>query len=303
MNENLNTKSLFVSIVGNPNAGKSSLMNMILGSKISIVSSKPQTTRNKITGIFTQDDIQLVFIDTPGLHRPRTLLGDYMISEINNSFAGSEACLHVVEAIKGITDNDNEFIKKFKKFNKKVILVINKIDLVKDKSDLMQKIEEFSKLFNYNAIVPVSAKTGDGKDVLIKEILKLAVPSVFFFPEDDITDQTERMMASEIIREKLLCFLDKELPHGIAICIERFKERENNIIDIEAIIYCERTGHKGIIIGEKGKMLKEVGSSARKELEKIFDTKINLQLWVKVKENWRNKGSILNTLGYIEEKN
>jgi GTPase len=300
VNESLNTKSLFVSIVGNPNAGKSSIMNMILGSKISIVSSKPQTTRNKITGIFTQGNIQLVFIDTPGIHRPRTLLGDYMVSEINNSFSGSEICLHVVDSLKRITESDIELIKKFKKSDKKVILVLNKIDLIKDKSVLMQEIQEFSKLFDYEAVVPVSAKTGDGKDILINEISKLAKPSVFFFPEDDITDQTERTMVSEIIREKLLRFLDKELPHGVAVCIEKFKERENNITDIEATIYCERSSHKGIIIGEKGRMLKEVGSAARLEAEEIFNRKINLKLWVKVKENWRNKNSVLNTLGYIK---
>lgn len=301
MDKSLDTRSLFVSIVGNPNAGKSSVMNMILGSKISIVSSKPQTTRNKITGIFTQDNIQLVFIDTPGLHQPRTRLGDYMISEINNSFTGSETCLHVVDSVKGITENDNKFIKKFEKFGKKVILVLNKIDLIKDKSILMQKIKEFSQLFDYEAIIPVSAKTGDGKDILIKEISKLAKPSVFFFSEDDITDQTARMMGSEIVREKLLFFLDKELPHGVAVYVERFKERESEIIDIEAVIYCERTSHKGIIIGEKGKMLKDVGTAARKELEEIFNKKINLKLWVKVKENWRNKDSILHNLGYIQE--
>lgn len=299
MNKNQNTKSLFVSIVGKPNAGKSSVMNMILGSKISIVSSKPQTTRNKITGIFTQGDTQLVFIDTPGIHRPRTLLGDYMISEINNSFSGSEVCVHVVDALKNVTESDAELAEKFKKSNKKVILVLNKIDLIRDKSALMQKIQKFNELFDYEAVIPVSAKTGDGRDILIKELSKLAQPSVFFFPEDDITDQTERTMAAEIIREKLLYFLDKELPHGIAVCIETFKEREN-ITDIDAVIYCERDSHKGIIIGEKGNMLKKVGSAARLEAEEIFGKKINLKLWVKVKENWRNKGSVLNTLGYIK---
>ncbi len=298
MENKLNTKSLFVSIVGKPNVGKSSLMNMLINSKVSIVSSKPQTTRNKITGIFTAGDTQLVFIDTPGLHRPQTKLGDYMISEINSSFSGAEICIHVVESGKKINEGDIKFIEKFKKLNIPIILVINKIDLLSDKTLLIKKIKEYSELFDYAEIVPVSAKSGDGRQELLNELLKFSKPSVFFFSEDDVTDQTERMLVSEIIREKLLRFLDKELPHGTAVVVEKFYTRQNNITDICATVFCEKENHKGIIIGKNGQMLKKIGSASRLELEEILDRKINLQIWVKVKENWRNKDFLLNSLGY-----
>lgn len=296
--DKLDTKSLFVSIVGKPNVGKSSILNMLVGSKISIISPKPQTTRNRITGILTENNIQLVFIDTPGLHNPFSKLGDYMVSEVNNSFSGVEVCLHVVEACKRPTETDLNLIEKFKKFNLKAILAINKIDLIKDKSKLIEQIQEFSNLFSYEAVVPVSTITYEGKSDILEEMKKLAEPSVFFFPEDDITDQTERMLAAEIVREKLLRFLDKELPHGTAVQIEKFSQRDENTVDISALIYCERESHKSIIIGSHGKMIKQVGIDARKSLESILDTKVNLKLFVKVKDNWRNKASVLHDLGY-----
>ena len=301
MEDNLKTKSLFVSILGKANVGKSSIMNMIVNSKVSIVSPKPQTTRNKVIGIFTDNDVQLVFIDTPGIHRPRTKLGDFMISEVNSAFFGAQACIHVVEAGKSCDDFDLELIKKFKKANLPVVLAINKIDILKDKSLLMPEINKWKEIYDYKAIVPVSAKTCDGKKDLISEIINLAEPSVFYYGEDDITDKTQRAIAAEIIREKLLCNLDKELPHGTAVLIEKFKEREN-IIDIHATIYCEKSSHKSMIIGKNGSMIKKIGMQSRKDLEDMLDFKVNLQLWVKVKENWRNKEAVLHTLGYEELK-
>ncbi len=301
--ESKNKKSLFMSIVGRPNVGKSSILNMLLGSKISIVSPKPQTTRNKITGILTLDDTQLVFLDTPGIHKPHTRLGGYMINQINDSFCGAESIMHVIDAEKGLRDEDLKFIKRFKDMNLPVVLVINKIDLLKDKSMIMNLIQDAVELFSYTAVVPISAINSDGRRELISEIVKLAKPSVFFFAEDDITDQSERTIVSEIIREKMLYLLDKEIPHGVAISIEKFHESKNEILNIDAVINCERNNHKAIIIGHKGNMIKKIGTESRKELERIFDVKINLQLWVKVKENWRNRASNLKDFGYILEKN
>ena len=234
MNEN--KKCVFVSILGKPNVGKSSLLNMLVNSKISIVSPKSQTTRNRVIGILTENNIQLIFIDTPGIHKSVTKLGDYMNSEVNNSFSGSEVCLHVIEAGKKISELDLELIQKFIKLRLNVILVINKIDLTKDKSELIKQIQEFNENFEYNSIVPVSAKTQDGRNELLSEIKKFAVPSVFYYSEDEITDQTERKLASEIIREKILYFLDKELPHGTGIYIENYKEIKNNTRNIHAVI-------------------------------------------------------------------
>ena len=301
MVDNLKTKSLFVSILGKANVGKSSIMNMMINSKVSIVSPKPQTTRNKVIGIFTDNDVQLVFIDTPGIHKPRTKLGDFMISEVNSAFFGAQACIHVVEAGKSCDDFDLELVQKFEKANMPVILAINKIDTLKDKILLMPDIKKWKEVYDYKAIVPVSAKTCDGKDDLISEIIKLAEPSVFYYGEDDITDKTQRAIAAEIVREKLLCNLDKELPHGTAVLIEKFQERED-IIDIHATIYCEKSSHKSMIIGKNGNMIKKIGIQSRKDLEEMLNFKVNLKLWVKVKENWRNKEALLHTLGYEELK-
>lgn len=300
--ENECKKSLFVSIVGRPNVGKSSLLNMLVGEKISIVSPKPQTTRNKIIGILTKENTQIVFTDTPGMLRPKNKLGDYMLGEINNSFSGAEAIIHVVEAGKRIHSDDMKFIEKFQKMNTPVILAINKIDTLKQKTDIMKNIKEYSELMNYESIVPVSAVTNDGYVELLHEIMKLAKPSVFFYDEDDITDQTQRTIAAEIIREKMLYLLDQELPHGLAIFIENFRFRSDNEVDIDALIQCERNNHKAIIIGHQGKMIKKIGTLARHELEEMMDCKINLKLWVKVKENWRNSDAVLRDMGYMLEK-
>ncbi|MGN1043350.1 MAG: GTPase Era [Acutalibacteraceae bacterium] len=298
--DNIDTKSLFISVVGKPNVGKSSLVNMVVNSKISIVSPKPQTTRDKIIGIFTDNGTQLVFVDTPGLLSPKNRLGEYMVAQINSSFSGAEAILHVVDVRDNLSQLDKKLIEKFKKLSIPVVLVINKIDLLRDKTLLIKEIDKWRNEFSYSDIIPVSAKTGDGRKILIEELTKFAMPSVFFFGEDDITDRSMRNLAADIIREKLLYALDKELPHGIAVSIERFKYRNDTLVDMDAVIYCEKSNHKSMIIGKNGNMIKRVGTYARKDLENIIGCKVNLKLWVKVKENWRNRENILNNLGYNE---
>ncbi len=289
----------FIAIVGRPNVGKSSLLNNMLRHKIAIVSSKPQTTRTRIMGVLTEEDTQLVFIDTPGLHRPKNSLDKYMLRSVNESVAGVDACVLVVEADSKITDGERLFAEKFKALGLPAVLAINKIDMLKDRSVLAPKIAELSSLYDFSAVVPCSAQTGDGVDALKAELRKLSSEGGFMFDEDTLTDQPERVIAAEIIREKLLRLLDKEIPHGSAVFVERMKERENDdIIDIDAVIYCERPTHKGIIIGKGGSMLKKVGTYARQDMEKFFGCRINLKLWVKVKEDWRNRENILRSLGY-----
>lgn len=296
----MNNKTEFIAIVGKPNVGKSSLLNRILGQKVSIVSKKPQTTRTRIMGVYTQDEVQLVFIDTPGLHKPRTNLGEYMVKSVKDSISGVDTCLLVVNAGEKILPSDLEFIDKFKCSNIPAVLAINKIDLVTDKTFIIEQIKEYSKMFSFEAVVPLSAKTGDGVSELVDELKKLAVPSEHFFDKDALTDQPERIVAAEIIREKILRLTDKEIPHGTAVVVERMKDRKNKseITDIDAVIYCEKNSHKGIIIGKNGSMLKKIGTYARKDMESFFSCKINLNIWVKVKEDWRNRESILRSLGY-----
>lgn len=295
----MENKTEFVAIVGRPNVGKSSLLNSMLGQKISIVSPKPQTTRTRIMGVLTQNDTQIVFIDTPGLHKPRTHLGEYMAKSVRESIVGVDICLLVVDARSKILSSEIEFVNKFKKLNIPAILAINKIDLISSKESIMNLIEKYSEMFDFEAIVPLSARTKDGVNILVNELKKFAMPSEHFFDSDAITDQPERVIASEIIREKILRFLDKEIPHGVAVIIEKMRERkESSITDIDATIYCEKDSHKGIIIGKKGSMLKKIGSCARQDMERFFSCKINLNIWVKVKEDWRNRESILRSLGY-----
>ena len=296
----MNNKTEFIAIVGKPNVGKSSLLNRILGQKVSIVSKKPQTTRTRIMGVYTQDEVQLVFIDTPGLHKPRTNLGEYMVKSVKDSISGVDTCLLVVNAGEKVLPSDLEFIDKFKRSNIPAVLAINKIDLVTDKTFIIEQIKEYSKMFSFEAVVPLSAKTGDGVSELLDELKKLAVPSEHFFDKDALTDQPERVVAAEIIREKILRLTDKEIPHGTAVVVERMKDRKNKseITDIDAVIYCEKNSHKGIIIGKNGSMLKKIGTYARKDMESFFSCKINLNIWVKVKEDWRNRESILRSLGY-----
>ena len=273
------TKTAFIAIVGCPNVGKSSILNRLLGQKIAIVSDKPQTTRTKIMGVLTEGDTQLVFTDTPGFHRPRTKLGEKMVQAVSDSVSGVDACLFVVEPEGELRPAELELIEKFKKLKMPVILAINKVDTLPDKEVLMARILELSKTYDFEAVVPVSALRGINMDELLSEMKKLAEESVFFFPEDTLTDQPERVIAAEIIREKLLRNLDREIPHGVAVSIEKMREREDSdIMDIEAVIYCEKDSHKGIIIGKNGAMLKRISTRAREDMEKFFQCHINLRL-------------------------
>lgn len=292
------TKTAFIAIVGCPNVGKSSILNKLLGTKIAIVSSKPQTTRTKIMGVLTEDETQLVFTDTPGYHKPHNKLGEKMNQAVGDSIGGVDACLFVVESKGDIKKGEYELIEKFKKLKVPVILAINKIDMIKDKEELLERIVELNKLFDFEAIVPVCASTGEHIDELVDEMKKLAFDSPHFFPDDTLTDQPERVLAAEIIREKILRLMDKEVPHGIAVSIEKMRERDNqDILDIEAIIYCERESHKGMVIGKKGAMLKKISTYARQDLENFFGIKVNLQTWVKVKEDWRNREGLIHNFG------
>ena len=302
----MNTKqrSAFAAIVGVPNVGKSSILNRILGQKIAIVSSKPQTTRTRIIGVYTQGDDQLVFIDTPGLHKPRTQLGQYMVRSINESVSGGDVAVLVVEPTAEPKKGELSLIEKLRRADMPAILAINKIDTLKNKKEeLMEAILAYSSLYDFAAVVPISAQTGEGFPALLEELSKHCIPGGHFFDDDAITDQPERVLVSEMIREKILRLCDKEIPHGVAVVIESMKQREyDDILDIEATIYCERDSHKGILIGKKGAMLKKISTYARQDIERFFDCKVNLQTWVKVKEDWRNRRALMTNFGY-DEKN
>lgn len=292
------TRTAFISIVGCPNVGKSSLLNRMLGQKIAIVSDKPQTTRTRIMGVLTQDEIQLVFTDTPGFHRPHNKLGEKMIKAIGDSIADVDACLFVVEPQGELRQAEKELMQRFQAENLPVILAINKIDTLPRKELLMERILKLSALYDFTAVVPVSAINGDGVPELLEELKKLSVPSMHFFPDDTLTDQPERVIAAEIIREKLLRLLEQEIPHGIAVSVEKMRERDSSdLMDVEATIYCERESHKGIVIGKKGAMLKKVSTYAREDMERFFGCRINLQCWVKVKEDWRNREGLIHNFG------
>ena len=294
------SKTAFVAIVGKANVGKSSILNKLIGSKIAIVSSKPQTTRTRIMGVLTTDDnVQLVFTDTPGFHKPKTVLGEKMVQAVSDSISGVDCCLFVVDASDAkLNSAETELIEKFKKEKMTVILAVNKIDMIPEKTDLLKIIADISALYDFAAVVPVSAQTGDGLDALLDELKAQSSESVHFFPDDTLTDQPERVLAAEIIREKMLRLLDKEIPHGTAVAIEKMRERDGaDIMDVEATIYCERESHKGIIIGKGGNMLKKISTYARQDMEKFFDIKINLKCWVKVKEDWRNREGLIHNFG------
>ena len=291
-------KTAFIAIVGRPNVGKSSILNKLLGQKIAIVSDKPQTTRTRIMGVLTIEETQLVFTDTPGFHRPKTKLGEKMVKAVSDSISGVDFCLFVIESEGDLRETELELIEKFKQQKMPVVLAINKIDTLSDKTVLMKRIMDMTQLYDFEAIVPVSAVKNDGLDALTEELIKLAQPSEHFFPEDTLTDQPERVIVSEIIREKMLRLLDKEIPHGVAVAIEKMRERsDKDLIDIEATIFCERESHKGIIIGKKGATLKRISTYARQDMEKFFDCQINLQCWVKVKDDWRNREGLIHNFG------
>ena len=293
-------RSAFIAIVGRPNVGKSSLLNKLLGEKIAIVSSKPQTTRTRIMGVLTEEDTQLVFIDTPGLHKPRNDLDRYMLRSINESVAGVDLCVLVTEADQPVAEEEKQLVEKFRSMDMPAVLVINKIDTLQDKTVLAKQLAEWSVLYDFSAVVPCSAQTGDGLTALTKEMRALAAEGDFLFDEDTLTDQPERVIAAEMIREKLLRLLEREVPHGTAVVVERMKERNDGaLIDMDATIYCERASHKGIIIGKGGAMLKRIGTYARQDMERFFGCKVNLQIWVKVKEDWRSRGEgMLRVMGY-----
>ena len=292
------TKTAMITIAGRPNVGKSTLTNHLVGEKIAIVSNKPQTTRNRICGIVTKGDIQFVFVDTPGFHKPRTKLGDYMVSVTKDSIADVDLTILMVEPIASIGPQEQALIEQLQSKKCPMILAINKIDSV-EKDTLLEVIALYSKAANFDTIIPISAKTGDGVDQLMQLCSKYAVESPFLFPEDVTTDQPERQVMAEIIREKLLWCLEREVPHGTAVEITKFSERDNEIIDIDATIYCEKASHKGIIIGKKGEMLKKISSMARADCERFMGTRVYLTTWVKVKENWRDSDFLVRNFGYM----
>ena len=300
-------RTAFVTIIGRPNVGKSSLMNRILGQKVAIVSDKPQTTRTRIMGVYTRGDDQLVFIDTPGFHKPRNMLDKSMNKAVGDGMSDVDAAVLVVEAApkfsleNGLPPAEAELIKELKRRKLPAVLVINKIDLLDKKEKLLSLIALYTREFDFSAVVPLSAKTGDGTDILPDELNKFSKLSPHFFPDGEVTDQPEKVMVAEMIREKLLRLLDKEVPHGIAVDLEKFIERDTAegepIIEVEATVICEKESHKGIIIGKGGSMLKKVGTLARRDIEEFFGIRASVRLWVKVKEDWRNRQGLIHTFG------
>ena len=293
------SKTAMITICGRPNVGKSTLTNALAGEKIAIVSNKPQTTRNRITAVCQRGETQFVFLDTPGFHKPRTRLGDYMVNVVRQSVADVDAVVLVVEPVASIGPQERELIASIKAADCPSVLAINKLDTVEPEK-LLAVIALYSEAYAFNAIVPISAKTGDGVEELLKELDKFAVESPALFPEGVTTDQPEKQVCAELIREKLLLNLEREVPHGTAVEITRFSERDDGIIDLEATIYCEKASHKGIIIGKHGAMLKKIGEDARKDIEEFMGTKVFLQTWVKVKEKWRDSNSLLRNFGYTD---
>ncbi|MBR2343092.1 MAG: GTPase Era [Clostridia bacterium] len=289
-------KTAFIAIVGRPNVGKSTLLNSIIGEKVAIVSKKPQTTRNRITGILTSGDDQFVFLDTPGLHKPRTRLGNFMVKATTDTLGGVDCAILVVEAREAVGDIEAQLISRFKSDGIRAILVINKIDTVRA-DNVARTIKAYADAFDFEAVVPISAKSGKGVDTVIDECRAFLYESEWFFAEDMMTDQPERQIAAEIIREKLLRTLDEEIPHGTAVTIEEWTEKRD-VVSIRAEIYCERASHKGIIIGKRGALIKQIGTHAREDIEKMLDTRVYLDLYVRVKENWRDSDFIINNFGY-----
>ncbi len=292
-------RTAFFAIVGRPNVGKSTLLNAILGEKIAIVSKKPQTTRTRITGIHTVGEDQYVFLDTPGMHKPRTRLGDMMVKTTQNAIGEVDAAILVVEAREGVGDIEASFLERFRAERTPAILVINKTDAV-GAANIAKTIAAYAEAFDFAAVLPISAKHGRGVDLVLSECAQFLNENAWFFPEDELTDQPERQIAAEIIREKLLRGLSEEIPHGTAVVIEEFSESKE-LLRIRAEIYCEKQSHKGIIVGKGGAMLKQIGSYAREDLERFFGIKVFLDLWVRVKKNWRDSLSMLGNFGYHEE--
>jgi GTP-binding protein Era len=299
---NANNKSGFVTIIGRPNVGKSTLMNRLIGQKIAITSNKPQTTRNRIQTVYTNDNGQIVFLDTPGIHKAKNKLGEYMVSVAQNTLNEVDAVLWLVEPSTFIGAGERHIVEQLQKVKTPVILIINKIDTVK-REEILIFIDAYRKIYDFAEIVPVSALKGDNAETVIDVIFKYLPYGPNFYDEDTVTDQPERQIVAELIREKALRTLDEEIPHGIAVSIDSMKSRpKGKIMDIEATIVCERDSHKGIIIGKNGAMLKKIGSAARKDIENLLEQQVNLQLWVKVKKDWRDSDFLLKNYGFREEK-
>lgn len=294
----MQSKSAFITIVGRPNVGKSSLMNALVGEKIAIVSPKPQTTRNRITGVLTRGETQLVFLDTPGVHHARTKLGDYMNRQATGSVADVDLAVFVTEANRPLNEAEKNLLAGFRGIP--AIAVVNKIDLLDAPEQMLTKIAELAEAYSFDEIVPVSVLQNDGIDGLLEILLRYAEEGPHFFDDDAMTDQPERVIVAEIIREKILRNMRDEIPHGTAVTIERMEDR-GRIVDIDATIYCERETHKGMLIGKKGEMLKRIGTQAREDAERFLGTKVNLQCWVKVKEDWRNREGLIKNFGYVDE--
>lgn len=296
----MGTKNGMITIAGRPNVGKSTLANTLAGEKIAIVTNKPQTTRNRIFAVVNREDTQLVFIDTPGFHKARNKLGDYMVKVVNSSVADVDAVCLVVEPIPEVGTQESLLLERIRQTGVPAVLVINKIDTVK-KEELLAVIDVYSKAYPFDSIIPISGKTGENVEELLRVLTAYAKEGPQLFPDDMTTDQPEKQICAEIIREKLLLCLEKEIPHGTAVVVDRFTERDNEIIDLEVTIFCEKQSHKGMIIGKNGTMLKKIGRLARQDIEKFMGTKVFLQTWVKVKENWRDSDSMLTNFGFSEE--
>ena len=295
-------KSGIITICGRPNVGKSTLTNALVGEKVAIVTNKPQTTRNRICGVRTRGESQFVFVDTPGLHKARTRLGDYMVNVVKESVADVDAVMLLVEPIPNVGAPEEQLIARIKTLRCPAVLVINKVDTLDKKEKLLEVIQTYEQAHQFQAVVPISAKTGEGVDELLDVLEGYLPQGPQLFPEDMTSDQPERQMMAEILREKLLLCLDKEIPHGTAVEITRFAERDDEVVEVEATIYCEKNSHKGIIIGKGGSMLKKVSTLARQDMERFMGTKVYLQTWVKVKENWRDNPAAIQNFGYHSEE-
>ncbi len=295
------TKSGIITICGRPNVGKSTLTNAFVGEKVAIVTNKPQTTRNRICGIKNRGASQFVFVDTPGLHKARTRLGDYMVNVVKESVSDVDAVLLLVEPIPHVGEPEEQLIARLKTLRCPAVLAVNKADTLEQKEKLLEVIQVYSQAFSFDAVVPISAKTGQGVEELLDVLEGYLPEGPQLFPEDMTSDQPERQMMAEILREKLLLLLDKEIPHGTAVEITRFAERDDEIIEVEATIYCEKNSHKGIIIGKGGGMLKRASTLARQDMERFMGAKVFLKTWVKVKENWRDNPAAIQNFGYVKE--
>ena len=295
------TKTAMITVCGRPNVGKSSLTNALVGEKIAIVSNKPQTTRNRIYGVVNRGDTQFVLLDTPGLHKPRSRLGDYMVKVVRESLADVEAALLLVEPIAHVGEPEKVLLQRIAEEKIPAILCINKIDTVENKEDLLAVIAAYSETgANFDAIIPISARTGDGLEELMEQLAKYAQEGPQLFPDGMTTDQPDAQVCAEIVREKMLRCLDKEIPHGTAVEVTRFTERDSGIIDLDVTIYCEKASHKGIIIGKRGDMIKRISTLARKDIERFMGTQVYMETWVKVKENWRDNVNFIRSQGYDE---